>query len=143
MRLAPALLALILLAGCNRAEEAPNTAAPADTPSLPPPIAVTDFPGDFNAIGTEPFWGVEIRKETLTLTRPDAPPLPVPNPGPVMEGGRGVWKTEPFTLTLSASVCNDGMSDRTYPYTADLVLDGKPQQGCAGRPEMFKPGAAE
>jgi uncharacterized membrane protein len=143
MRLAAPLLALLLLAACNRTEEASSPPPPADTPSLPPPMAVSDFPGDFNAIGTEPFWGVEIRKEALTLTRPDSPPLALPNPGPAIENGRGVWKTEPFTLTLSASVCNDGMSDRTYPYTADLLLDGQPLQGCAGRPEMFNPGAAE
>jgi len=142
MRITPALLALLLLAACNKAEDAPSEPA-ADVGSLPPPLAVSDFPGDFNAIGTEPFWNVEIRPAGLTLTRPDSPPIKAPNPGPTMENGQGVWRTGGITLTLSASVCSDGMSDRIYPYTAVILLDGKPQQGCADRPAAFKQGAAQ
>ena len=47
-----------------------------------------------------------------------------------------VWTTEteartPLILTLMATDCSDGMSDRTYPLTAKVEIGDETLTGCA------------
>lgn len=85
--------------------------------------------------GTEPFWGGEAEGSTLTYTTPD-------NPGGTQiavtrfagRGGltfSGTLEGAPFDLLVTEGACSDGMSGRTYPFTATLSLGGELRRGCA------------
>ena len=137
---AAAMLALVAtlaaaLAACGQgpmgaSEEA---AAPADAPVSAGP----DYAGDFDAVGTEPFWTVKIRADGLALTRPDHPEITNPNPGVRPEGEQGVWESTSdggrLRVRLTPGACSDGMSDRAYGYFAQVSIDGEALKGCAER----------
>jgi len=111
------------------------SAAPAaPAPNPPDPV----FAGDLNAQGTEPFWSVEVRAASLTLKRPDHPDVAVTHGGPeaqgdgaVFSGGQGAGA---LRLTLRKTTCSDGMSERSYPLTAEVEAGGETLKGCAAPP---------
>lgn len=106
---------------------------PADAPASAPPGP--DFSGDFNLVGTEPFWGGKIRPGGLTLSRAGQADVAVANPGVKIEGETGVWNAGAFVFRLDAEPCSDGMSDRKYGYRAEASVDGQVLKGCAATPE--------
>ncbi|UWQ24782.1 SH3 domain-containing protein [Leisingera aquaemixtae] len=89
-----------------------------------------------NCFGTEPFWSLAL-DETPNLTTPGGPEMPfvllAREPGSnhsgksgfhaVRQGDGNVSHTEPVALsgTLTAQQCSDGMSDRTYGISIDLL----------------------
>lgn len=85
--------------------------------------------------GTEPFWGGEIAGGTMTYTTPDnqsGTQVPVER----FAGFNGLafsgeMDGATFDLTITPAECSDGMSDRTYPYAATLMVDGGQRSGCA------------
>ena len=97
---APLVLAL---AACTQAEE---PAAPPAPPEPAPVLGGVDLAQPVRALGTEPFWSVE-----LTGT----------------EMADGVE----LRVTLVATECSDGMSDRTYPLTAMVKVGEQELAGCA------------
>lgn len=137
-----ALPLLVLLAACQpqAPEDPPAAAPPAASPSATPAPAgpvVSDFGQPLRALGTEPFWAVDITDGTrLTLRRPDHPDAVFQAPGATITPGRAVWTAQAadartMTLTLFVSECSDGMSDRSYPMTAEVELNGETLRGCA------------
>ncbi|WGM32913.1 hypothetical protein [Brevundimonas sp. NIBR11] len=134
MRLTLILLAGLALAACNNAPEAPpadNTAPPAP----PPVLAGVDLTQPVRAIGTEPFWAVDITPQTLIYSAPDDPGVSAPNPGPTIQGTTAVYATTSngtaLVVTLIATECSDGMSDRVYPLTARVERGSQTLNGCA------------
>lgn len=134
--LAPSLFALALLglAACSNA----NEPAPAEAPAPAPPalLAGVDLNQPVRAIGTEPFWGVEISPETLAYTAIDHPGVTATNPGPTIQGTTAVYAAAgadgtALVVTLIATECSDGMSDRIYPLTARVELGSQTLNGCA------------
>lgn len=137
---------VLALAACS--PEAPgggDAAPPADAPppaaqapGEPQPTTAVDpaapFRQDFTLLGTEPFWNLQIKGGTMVLTQPDpAPAVTGTSTTLAATSGKAVWTAQagqtPFTATLTAETCSDGMSDRVYPYAAevkagDLVLKG-------------------
>lgn len=107
--------------------------APADAPASTAPGP--DFSGDFELVGTEPFWGGGIRPDGLSLTRAGEAEIRADNPGVKVEDGAGVWNAGALVLRLRAEPCSDGMSDRQYGYRAEVTLNGQALRGCAARPE--------
>jgi uncharacterized membrane protein len=93
--------------------------------------------GDFDAVGTEPFWAVQVRKDSLTLSRPDHAELKVSAPPSEARGGGLVWTTEGLTVSIAPGACSDGMSDRRYVYNALVRVGPEILKGCA-----YRPGAA-
>jgi len=87
--------------------------------------------------GTEPFWGATIADDTLTWSTPeniDGVALPVTR----FAGRGGVsFSAELDGAALDAMVtpgeCSDGMSDRTYPFTATVQIGNEQRNGCAWR----------
>ena len=138
-----AFCALLALAACNQASDQPTeTAAPASAPATAPAAPATvGFDGDFNALGTEPFWAVEVRKTGLKLSRPGGADLIVDNPGPKVEGSKAVWAAKGVVLTLTEGDCSDGMSDRIYAYYAEVTTSDATMKGCATRPDALAPRA--
>jgi uncharacterized membrane protein len=121
------------------AEKAPAMPPKASLPATPPK-AEADYRSDLNLTGTEPFWGVQIRKDRITLTRPDHPDISTRNPGVEISGETASWNAGEMTITLKPARCSDGMSDREYPYGAQVKVGNEVLKGCGynakGLPRM-------
>ena len=134
-----AAAAVLALAACKPAPEAPPAGetppAPAPEP-IKPELNGVDLTQDLRAVGTEPFWAVEMTKAELKLSGVDIPETKGPNAGPVMTVGQADWTTttaegKPLKITITGKDCSDGMSDRTYPLTAVVVHGETTYNGCA------------
>jgi len=138
LRSAAAFCLILALVGCGEGpmgvSEGAST-APADAPASAPPGP--DLSGDFNLVGTEPFWGGKIRAETLSLSRPDQPEVTAANGGARVEGDVGVWGSGHLVIRLTPEACSDGMSDRQYSHRAEVTFNGQVLRGCAARPEAL------
>ena len=134
MRTAVLIAAALVLAACD----APlgsneNAPPPADAPVMMGP----DYGGDFDAVGTEPFWNIKVRPDGVTLSRPDHPDVVTANPGVRIDGEQGVFDgtagEQRLVLRLTPGECSDGMSDRHYGYSAEVWIDGETLRGCASK----------
>ena len=133
MRRLFAVLSVLVLAGCSPAEE------PASSPEPPLPAAVlggVELAGPLRAIGTEPGWSVDLTGTEMVYTAPEAPEQRAPRPEPVVQGTTATWEAETaagtrLKVTLIATECSDGMSDRTYPLTAMVTVGDRALTGCA------------
>jgi len=135
LRSAAALCLIFGLAACGEPPmgQAEGPAAPpADAPASAPPGP--DFSGEFNLVGTEPFWGGKIRPDGLVLSRAGQPDVTAANPGVQVSGDVGVWGTGHLVFRLEPEPCSDGMSDRRYGYRAEATINGEVLKGCAARP---------
>lgn len=135
MRATALIAAALLLAACGQAPMGSTEQAP---PPADAPMAVgPDYSGDFDAVGTEPFWNVKVRPGGLTLARPDQPKVAPANPGVRVDGDQAVWDgsagEQRLVLRLTPGECSDGMSDRRYSYMAEVWIDGETLKGCAAR----------
>lgn len=85
--------------------------------------------------GTEPFWGGSVSGAELTYSTPDNPDgAPIAVTRFAGRGGvswSGTYEGQPFRLAVTEGTCSDGMSDRSYPFTATLEVSGEQRQGCA------------
>lgn len=137
------LAVLPLLAACQ--PQAPD-GSPAPPPAeAKPPAGNMDISQPITALGTEPFWSVKVEGTTLTLTRPDAPPVAFTAPGAAIQSGRATWVAKAddgaqLTLTIYASECSDGMSDRVYPWAAEVAVLNQDLRGCAVKTAEMPPG---
>lgn len=102
--------------------------------------------GDLTLIGTEPFWSVVITESTKStaLTRPDAAPVTaeLPERNGTVDGANFTAKAPDgeMRITLKKAACSDGMSDRAYPYEAEVNWQGQALKGCAiATKEMGEP----
>ena len=85
--------------------------------------------------GTEPFWGGQVAGGSLTYSTPevqDGEKIAVSR----FAGRNGLsfsgdLDSMPFVLAISPDKCSDGMSDRSYPFTATLQVRGEVRRGCA------------
>lgn len=85
--------------------------------------------------GTEPFWGGVIAGGILTYSTPEnqageriAVSRFAGNNG---LGFSGRLRGNALDLAITPGSCSDGMSDRSYPFTATLQLGGEQRNGCA------------
>jgi uncharacterized membrane protein len=84
--------------------------------------------------GTEPFWGIKIAENVATFTTPEN------IAGSVFEVSRfagnnglgfsGKLDGADVTITVTPGDCSDGMSDRTYPFTATVKVGEESLAGC-------------
>ena len=148
MRLsAAAVLTLFFaVAACSPSAETPPEAAPT-APADPIMLGGVDLNQPLRALGTEPFWGVAITPEALVYSGVDRPEQRASNPGPEVQGTTAVYtatldqgsgsssaeRDSPsiMVVTIIATECSDGMSDRVYPLTARVELGEETLNGCA------------
>ena len=95
-----------------------------------------DLTKPMRALGTEPFWGIEISPAELVFTGVDRPEFHAPNPGAWIEGEIAVIKARDpqglaLTIKLTPTKCSDGMSDWVYPLEAEVQLGAETLKGCA------------
>lgn len=134
MRIAALLsLPFLVLAACSPSPDSPE---PAPIDVSPATLAGVDLGRPIRALGNEPFWAVEITPETLVYSGVDRPEQTADNPGPMLQGTTARYEAttvtgNPLSVALIATTCSDGMSDRTYPLTAVVKVDGETLTGCA------------
>ena len=127
-------LAVLTLAACSPPAETPKEPDPAPQPS--PVLAGVDLTRPLRAVGTEPFWAVELTGSEMVYSGADRPEQRAPQGQPTMQGTMAIWEAttgagQPLKVTLTATDCSDGMSDRTYPLTAMVKIGEETLMGCA------------
>ncbi|MGZ9114744.1 MAG: COG3650 family protein [Brevundimonas sp.] len=133
MRLIALAVSALILSACSQAEE---PAPPPPAPAPGPVLAGVDLAKPTRALGTEPFWSVELTGTEMVYTTPEPPEQRAPQPAPVVQGTTATWETRTaagtaLSVTLVATECSDGMSDRTYPLTAMVKIGETSLTGCA------------
>ncbi|WP_396594624.1 COG3650 family protein [Brevundimonas sp. R86498] len=130
-----AALALVMLSLAACSEPAPPAQAPA-APAEPVMLGGVDLNQPLRVLGTEPFWSVEMTPEALVYSTPEGEGLRSSNPGPTVQGTTAVYAAATadgtaLVVTLIATECSDGMSDRVYPLTARVEAANETLNGCA------------
>jgi uncharacterized membrane protein len=136
------LLAPLLLAACS-APPPPAPPAPIEpmAPAAPTPPASTAAPvasaplHSFRALGTEPFWHLDVDGNAIVYTTPDNQAgLALAGTRSASGDGvdiRGTHDGQAFVLRVRQGDCSDGMSDNRYPMTAEFEIGGELLKGCA------------
>ncbi len=126
-----AALSLVISVACQVRDSSPrpDSVSTATAPEMPSAEA-------WRAIGTEPFWRLEIDTTGLRFTTPDDtmgirwPPLT-----PLARGDTLRWFGETERAAVEVGIwpgrCSDGMSDRVWPYQAAVRVDSTNHRGCA------------
>ncbi len=88
------------------------------------------------ATGTEPFWGARVEGRCVTYSHPDDPKGSRVWTRFTAAPGGGTWSGtldgKRFELSIRPRRgCSDGMSDKSYPLSAELVVGGEKRSGCA------------
>jgi uncharacterized membrane protein len=140
----PPNLAQRFAAACYKRLAVPSAAPPGKPPSATAPISACMMQdgkplrvAPVTAVGTEPFWAARIRGRCVTYSDPEdqlgkriwTRYTPGPNGGGTWSGA---LNGREFVLrTRTEPGCSDGMSDRRYPVTVDLMAEGERRSGCA------------
>ena len=90
----------------------------------------------YRAIGTEPFWDLEIGRDMVFTDRGNNVRVVQPTPRPIIGVAGEIYQTQRINMNIVHSRCSDGMSDRTYPDTVQVRVDGREFRGC-GAPIGF------
>lgn len=143
----PAVFALTLLlatvfglTACSREGRPPSPPTSAPEPSHV--LGGVDLGQPVKALGNEPFWYVTMDGTTMTYGGPDRPEQRATQPSPKIQGTTATFagKTsagKPLEVTLIATECSDGMSDRTYPLVARVKVADETLTGCAAASTAF------
>lgn len=83
------------------------------------------------AFGNEPFWNVEIDKDQLSYSLLGESKLYAKTLSKEITPNRLTYQTNAFQLTLEQELCQDGMSDSIFGWSATLIKDKAKKQGCA------------
>lgn len=143
-----ALVVIVALAACRDAPPAPtasptlapsesgDAAAVASSASAAASASPTAVPAErLQALGTEPFWSVEITGEQLRYSTPENQAGTAFAAKRTSEGPARVWsgtlEGKSFVLRIAAGTCSDGMSDTVYPWTAQVAFGDTTLSGCA------------
>ena len=132
------LIPVVLLLACSdsKTRGVDTTGASTDTARGAAASMIAAMP--LRALGTEPFWALDIESSQVRFRTPDdTAGVVFPAPTRTLAGDTVRWSTQRDTLRIEARVwpgtCSDGMSDRQYPYTASVMFTGTIYSGCADR----------
>lgn len=123
-------------ANCGQAGGGPGSdgSLPGDDGSTQPYDGI-DRTETVHLTGTEPFWGGEVTGGALTYETPENPDGRDIRVEPFAGRGGISWSGSldgmPLDLAVTPLACSDGMSGRTYPFTATLQLGDDTRSGCA------------
>ncbi len=110
---------------------------PYSSEPFPPPFPATPSDqGDYRAVGTEPFWDLTLGERMTFTDRGNN--ISVSELTPTAQNGVAgeMYTGRRLRVNVVHSKCSDGMSDRTFPDTVQVTVDGKLYQGC-GAPAAF------
>jgi uncharacterized membrane protein len=115
--------------GASGTDSAPTLVAAGDTMEKTSARA-------WRAVGTEPFWGLEINTTGLRFTTPeDRTGIRWPPLTPRVAGDTVRWVGETERAAVDTRIwparCSDGMSDRVWRYAAVVRIDSTTYRACA------------
>ena len=129
----------------------PPTGYPQPGPPMPPGGPV--YPGQgqptypapgypsseatYRAVGTEPFWDLEIGRDLIFTDRGTNVSVSQPAPTPINGVAGEIYQTSRLEVNIVHRQCNDGMSDRSYPDTVDVRVDGRQRYRGCGAPSSY------
>jgi heat shock protein HslJ len=125
MKLRPAvlLIGLAALAGCEGYGPVPP----------PPPLTPNPPGGVYRAVGTEPFWDLTINERQMVFTdRGNNVQVAQPTPRVIIGVAGEIYQSPRLNVNIVHRQCSDGMSDRVYPDTVQVTVDGRQYRGCGG-----------
>lgn len=90
-------------------------------------------PAAYHALGTEPGWSLTIDQRMMRFSGPyGIGPVAEPTPR-VIHGFAGEsYQGKRIRVNIVHGQCSDGMSDRVYPDSVQLGVDGTSYRGCGG-----------
>jgi len=91
---------------------------------------------NYRAIGTEPFWDLEIGQDLTFTDRGNNVSVVQQTPQPINGTAGEIYRTPRLEVNITHTRCSDGMSDRSYPDTVNVYVDGRQYRGC-GAPIAF------
>ena len=110
--------------------EYPPAPYPEPYPQPYPPGPNPGSPFNYHAVGTEPFWDLGIGRDLVFTDRGNGVEVVQPTP-PVQVGVAGeIYNTPRINVNIVHARCSDGMSDRSYPDTVQVRVDGREYRGC-------------
>ena len=126
--------AALFLVGC--ASTAPTSQSPVGSgngaTTADRVSAATAGSSAWMALGTEPFWNVEVTQARINYTDADGRRMVVANPGgQAMSNGKR-YVTSEIVIQTTLRPCSDGMSDRVYAETVHVEAGGRSLHGCGG-----------
>ncbi|HEX6315345.1 MAG TPA: hypothetical protein VFZ73_10825 [Gemmatimonadaceae bacterium] len=139
-RLRITLAITVSLVACGGESSRTDASISTDTTRSAGAAIVSALP--LRALGTEPFWALDIETSELRLRTPDdTAGVQFPAGAPTIAGDTASWTAQRDTVAIEANVwpgtCSDGMSDRQYPYTVRVSVAGTLYHGCADRRETI------
>ncbi len=136
------ILALpLLLYGLSACQTyAPDPYGPVGFPEAAPYYPEPIYPvaeGNYRAIGTEPFWDLTIGRDLVFTDR--GTNLVVSEPAPPVQRRANIdrFTGRRLSVTIDHRPCSDGMSDRSYPDTVNVTVDGRAYRGCGANSAFF------
>jgi heat shock protein HslJ/uncharacterized membrane protein len=112
----------------------PQPYPPAYPPSYPAPV-----PGEYRASGTEPFWDLTIGRDMTFTDRGTGLVVVQPTPQVITGVAGEIYRTRRLEVNITHNRCSDGMSDRSYPDTVQVYVDGRMYRGCGGLGDALAP----
>ena len=89
----------------------------------------------YRALGTEPFWSLELTGREMVFTEANAPGVRIvePQPRPIHGFAGDIYQGRRINLNIvHGQSCSDGMSDRVYPDKVQVRVDARSFEGCGG-----------
>lgn len=130
-----ACLFLVSLAACAQemhgGEPADASHAASAAAEVAPVIGGTDLSRPVRAVGTEPFWSLQVSDTDILFERPDAAPVHFTPRGFHSVADHAELRSGDLNLIVKPGPCSDGMSDRSYPLTVELRVGDVVYEGCA------------
>ena len=125
------------LAACQAYPNDPYYPGPGPGPYPAPYPGPPVDQGDYRAVGTEPFWDLTIGRDMVFTDRGTNFTVSEPTP-PVRHGVAGeIYQGRRINVNIVHSRCSDGMSDRSYPDTVQVRVDGREYRGCGANAAFF------
>jgi uncharacterized membrane protein/heat shock protein HslJ len=91
---------------------------------------------NYRAVGNEPFWDLEIGQNLTFTDRGNNVSVVQATPQPINGTAGEIYRTQRLEVNITHTHCSDGMSDRSYPDTVNVYVDGRQYRGC-GAPIAF------
>ena len=113
---------------------------PYSAPLPPAPYAAPygPDPSVYRAIGTEPFWDLTIGHDMVFTDRGNGVSVTEVTPAARTDGMGSTYPGRRLAVTITRGRCSDGMSDRSYPDTVTVTVDGRPYRGCGAATAFFQ-----
>ena len=104
-------------------------AACATLPVAPP---VKAAPATYKALGTEPFWSLEMSNGIMSFKDANDPMTRVMEYRATSTPNGWRYASKTITADVTLTPCSDGMSDRTYKDTVTVMVGKEAYKGCGG-----------